>query len=234
MAKNSSALNMVACTHRTLNEVSTYDSFDTQPYDGQLLSLSDLDEKELDGSSEMVYDSSISSDGTTLELSFEGQMDTSSKFESKCEHITDSIVVGNMVDSSSYDQANVLRIENENKDLKIQIQQNLGKISSFEKRATEFASMRDELDQKTAELNGMRINFAEIKKANEASHQKLLADNLSLRTAQTDSVTSNYTAEKKCASLEVMRVDLIQQVNFFATVICILDNFMAANFFLIC
>ena len=213
MAKNSSAVNSVECANPILNEVSTHDSFDNQSYDGKLFSPSDLGEIELDGSSEMVYDASINSNGTTLELSFEGQMETSSKFEPKRDHIADSVVSKNLYDCSSDDQANVFRIENENKDLKIQIQQHLGKISSFKITATEFASMRDELDQKTAELNGMRVHFAEMKHANDASHQKVLADNLLLRTAQTDSVTSSYIDEKKCASLEVTRLDLVQQVN---------------------
>ena len=196
---------------------STPDSFDSRSCDDQFYPLSDLGEKELNGSSEMVYDVNLCSREAALDLSLEDLMDASSKFESEPDYVADLLTVNaKTIESNSDDDANTLWIKNENGALKIQIQEHLGKIASLKIASMEFASLRDELDRKSNELDDMKLNFRRIKQEDDVSHHKLLEDNLSLRTAQTDNAASIYTAEKKCIALEAMRLGLINKVICFS------------------
>ena len=127
-----------------------------QPNSEQPFSFSGLEEKELNGKSEMVYDDSLCSHDSTVATNAALTTDVDSLPESFRDQVIDSPAIRLKTSEAAVNNhTETDGMESENEILKMQTQLYLQKISLLENSLMDFSVMRDELNVRNAELYEM-------------------------------------------------------------------------------
>ena len=182
----------------------------SRQYSEQCLFPRAFEEEELAGTSEMVYDDALRHDDIP-ETRGEIQMDDCTPIKLKLQDISPSSALTAFKADTNY-QAELQRMEIEKDTLTSLIQQQQRIISALEGSCRDHSSVRDELDLKSIELEEVKSNSRRERLENEATIQRLSADNTFLTTSQADVTADSYSSERKCAALDAIIGDLHQKV----------------------
>ena len=172
-----------------------------------------IEEKELNGTSEMVYDDSLRSPDSTISSNTTPLTENCGLSEAFLQGADQPVLRLKAAEVIVSNHQETDRLGSENEILKLQSQMYLQKISLLEHSLIDYAALREELNLRNSEVYEIKSHFRRTKQEDDDTLQQLSAENAFLRSAQIDTEISVNNAQKKYSALDGVKAELLEQVN---------------------